>query len=270
MSATNNGSIITMKDGQTLILPTASGQAFSIGDALYWDGSAIRPMSYYTGSGTAILDQEYMSRNFAGFAGQAHLAAETAVGHPSEPGSLGMLLWTNRILKLAVDANTFEPGDFIGVKSAAGGVAGDISDQTFVKVAQPYLAIGQVSERFSSSTTYVYARIWGRNFTNNTNSVGRGLMGRQLPDSETLPDANTTLTLANKLIQVCVPTAARTMVLPAATSCRGMSFMFINNSGGANSLTINNASAVTIATVAQNKRAWVFCDGTTWYNLTGA
>jgi hypothetical protein len=211
-----------------------------------------------------------MNRNFAGFAGQAHLAAETAVGHPAEPGPLGMLLLTNRILKLAVDSATFEPGDFIGIKSAAGGVAADISDQTFVKVAQPYLAIGQVAERFASATTYVYARIWGRNFTNNTNSIARGLMGRQLCESETLADAGTTLTIANKLIQVCVPTAARTMVLPAVGSSKGLSFIFVNNSAGANSLTINNAGATTIATVAQNKRAWVFCDGTTWFNLTGA
>lgn len=265
----NNGTEMTNLDLFSAIMPTASGQAFFIGDLMYWDGTAIRPMSYYTGSGTAIIDQEYMNRNFAGVAGQAHLAAETTTGRSADPAT-GMLLWTNNIMRMACDSTTFIIGDFVGIKSAAGGVAADISDQTVVKVTQPYLAIGRVVARYPSATTSVLVQLWGRNSVNGPNQYAAGIFTRQQALSETLADSAVTLTLTSRLIQVSVPTAARTITLPAVGSMIGMGFIFVNNSAGANSLTIQNAGATSIVVVPQNKRGIVFSDGTTWFGYASA
>jgi len=267
----NNGSVFRIPGfGETVISPTATLQAMSVGDLCYWDGSAARPMSYYTGSGTAILDQEYMSRNFLGVAMQAHLAAETATGHPASPES-GLEFATDGIFEFTVASGTFAIGDLVGIVSAAGGVAGDISDQAVVGVAKKDLAIGYVAERYATATTKIRVRLFGRNqqFAG-PKFFALGLGGRQPMASSTLADSAVTLTVASNMIQVGVPTAARTVTLPAEANSQGRVFIIVNNSAGANTITVQNSATTSIASVAQNKRAIVFCDGTTWFNITGA
>jgi hypothetical protein len=69
---------------------------------------------------------------------------------------------------------------------------------------------------------------------------------------------------------VFAPTAARNLDLPAEAASAGAYLFIYNASGGAFALTVRNPAAATVATVAQNKAAAVFCDGTTWRAMVGA
>ncbi|HEV8653125.1 MAG TPA: hypothetical protein VG276_27965 [Actinomycetes bacterium] len=69
---------------------------------------------------------------------------------------------------------------------------------------------------------------------------------------------------------VFAPTAARNLDLPAEAASAGAYLFIYNASGGAFSLTVRNPAAATIATVAQNKAAILFCDGAAWRALVGA
>jgi hypothetical protein len=271
MSSTFSGSrFVLPPDLNTAAFPVASGVVISIGDFLYWDSanSVVKPLSAKTGSGSAVVDQADVSATFAGVAQQARIAAQTTSGYPAYPAN-GISVNQNCIYEADCDAATFEPGDLVGVVSAAATAAGDIQDQKVVKVTKANLAIGYVVARYPSSTTTVRVRLLGKvSEFNNPNLEGIG--SRQGFASGTLADSNVTLTVASAPIQVGVPTAARDITLPAVAYSGGLVFYIVNNSAGAFTYTVKNAAASTIVSVAQNKRAQVFCDGAAWYGLVGA
>lgn len=66
--------------------------------------------------------------------------------------------------------------------------------------------------------------------------------------------------------------AARTVTLPAAADAENQLFCIINIADAAEDLTISDGAA-TVCTVAgsaagaTNDRAWVYCDGSSWYSL---
>jgi len=58
--------------------------------------------------------------------------------------------------------------------------------------------------------------------------------------------------------------AIRNFDLPAAASSKDLVFYVRNISAGAFALTVRDAAAATVVSLAQNTFAMVHCDGTTW------
>jgi hypothetical protein len=61
--------------------------------------------------------------------------------------------------------------------------------------------------------------------------------------------------------------STRIIVLPAVALADGSWFEILNWAGGAEDLTINDASGSTIATVSQNESCKFVCDGSAWYHM---
>ena len=61
--------------------------------------------------------------------------------------------------------------------------------------------------------------------------------------------------------------AGRTVVLPAESVSKGMWYWITNAADAAEALTVNNDAAGAIVSIAQNERALVVCNGTTWIHM---
>lgn len=62
--------------------------------------------------------------------------------------------------------------------------------------------------------------------------------------------------------------AARTVTLPAAAE--GLNYRITNNADASELITVNNASAVAVGSVAPGETVEFFCDGTNWFTFGGA
>lgn len=60
------------------------------------------------------------------------------------------------------------------------------------------------------------------------------------------------------------PDGARTLTLPTTASSAGFPMVIVNKAGGAEAITVIDASANTIATIDQNEIGLFFCDGSSW------
>jgi hypothetical protein len=60
---------------------------------------------------------------------------------------------------------------------------------------------------------------------------------------------------------------ARDVILPAVK--KGLCFFMKNAADAAEVITVKNAAAATIATVASTESAVLFCDGVSWHGLVG-
>ena len=58
--------------------------------------------------------------------------------------------------------------------------------------------------------------------------------------------------------------SARDVTLPAEADCAGVVYEIINAANASENLVIKNDAAATVATINQNERAKLSCDGTTW------
>jgi hypothetical protein len=272
MSAIFGGNRFVLPAGQTTaVFPVASGAVISPGDLLYWNAgsSVVSPLSAKTGAGAAVLDQSDISSLFAGVALQGRIAAQTTSGYPANPAN-GINVAVDCVYEADCASATFEIGDLVGVISSGAAAAAAISDQSVVAVARENLAIGFVIARYASATTKVRIQLYGKATHAGNPNINGAIGARQNAASASLADSNVTLTVASAPIQIGVPTAARDVTLPAVAYSTGLQFYVVNNSAGANTITVKNAAAATIASVAQNKRAVLFCDGTTWFGLVGA
>ena len=178
------------------------------------------------------------------------------------------LVATDGIFDCDCASASFKLGDLVGVDRASTPLN---YDAQVVAVTQPHLAIGVVvKDTGGASMTSVRCRLTSK-FAAALYSQDPTLFGGQRAGSAALADADVTLTVASALIQTGVPTAARKVILPAPAVSKGLAFLIVNNSAGANALNVrDNGDATTLAAVAQNKRALAFCDGTTWFALLGA
>lgn len=254
----------------TTVLNVPASTTISIGDLLYWNGTAAVPLSAATGSGTALIDQATIAASFVGVSQQGRISAQTTTGYPDFPIT-GIVIGTDVIYEADCASATFEAGDLVGVISSGAAAVGAVSDQSVVAVSQPNLAIGYVVQKYSSATTTVRVRLLGKNqiaFANpNARQVGSG----QVAGPGTLAaGAGTTLTVASAAIQVGTPTATRIVTLPAVASSKGLIFYIVNNAAATHAFTVNNAGATTIGTVAATKTGIFFCDGTAWYATIGS
>jgi hypothetical protein len=271
MSSTFGGSRFVLSGPvTTTVLNVPASTTISIGDLLYWNGTAAVPLSAATGSGTALIDQAIIAASFVGVSQQGRISAQTTTGYPGFPIT-GIVIGTDVIYEADCASATFEAGDLVGVISSGAAAVGAISDQSVVAVSQPNLAIGYVVQKYSSATTTVRVRLLGKNqiaFANpNDRQVGSG----QIVGPGTLAaGAATTLTVGSAAIQVGTPTATRIVTLPAVASSKGLVFYIVNTAAATHAFTINNAGATTIGTVAATKTGIFFCDGTAWYATIGS
>lgn len=255
----------------TTVLPAPASTQISIGDLLYWTGSAAQPLSLYTGNGNAVVDQASLAAAFVGVAQQARIAAQTtAGGYPDFPIN-GIVIGTDVVYEATCASATFECGDLVGIVSSGVAAVGAVSDQNVVAVANQNLAIGYVTNKYTTATTSVRVRLLGKNQAAFANPNYRSVGDSQAVGPGTLAAAAaTTLTAASASIQVGVPTAGQDVTLPAVGVSKGLNFFIVNDSAGAFSYTVKNAGGSTIVTVAQSKRALVFCDGAAWYGILTA
>ncbi len=91
--------------------------------------------------------------------------------------------------------------------------------------------------------------------------VGAGFKFRI--NTETM-GANKTLVIGDKTVHFLDPTTARDVVLPAEADSIGLCFIIKNTANGAETITVKDDAAATVAVVAQNEGVILICDGTTW------
>lgn len=83
------------------------------------------------------------------------------------------------------------------------------------------------------------------------------------PLTETL-SGNKVLSVNATRTQFLDPDGARTLTLPITASSAGFPMVIVNKAGGAEAITVIDASANTIATIDQNEIGIFFCDGSSW------
>lgn len=77
------------------------------------------------------------------------------------------------------------------------------------------------------------------------------------------------LTIASAKHQFIDPQGNVNVDLPAEESSSGLSFVIYNTADAAETITVRNDAAGTVATVAQDEAAVVTCNGTVWRSLVG-
>jgi hypothetical protein len=78
-----------------------------------------------------------------------------------------------------------------------------------------------------------------------------------------------TLTIASARHQFIDPQGNVNVDLPAEASSAGLSFYIYNTADAAETITVRDDGAATVATVAQDEAALVTCNGTVWRSLVG-
>ena len=77
-------------------------------------------------------------------------------------------------------------------------------------------------------------------------------------------DATLTLDGTYGSVVAPVPSTACDVVLWPVATREGCYAEIVNKASGANTLTVKNVGGSTIASVPQNRKAILFCDGSTW------
>lgn len=248
----------------------ASGYNYSTGDMVYWDAGvpAFKPASQLADLGTAALMQAKFAPLFLGiFNGQRpYTDYTTALTYPVyQPNSIIV----DQEFDYAVVSGTYNPGDLFGPNYASSA----LKDQQLVKVATPNLAVARCVGYYPNATTSIRVRFFSRLLGCVYDPLaGFGNLLDNGSSSSTVA-GTTTLTVGSNPIQITTATlgGAQNLVLPAEAESAGLMFIVVNNAADANNWVVKASNGTTtVVTVAQNKRATVWCDGTTWYGMLGA
>lgn len=251
-----------VSDNKTIAVLFPASVVQTRGNLMWLDTATPKKASLQTDTGSEAGNQAAFSPLFLGVCGEDRLAADAT--------TLTGVVITDGIFDMTCSSQAWQHGDLIGIARDSSNTVN--YDQQVTKVAHPALAIGVcVKSSGGTSVTTVRGRLTSKV---NSSLLAAGPLlfdGQKVETAASLADSDVTLTVASKLIQVGVPTGARKVILPDPTLSKGLAFLVVNNSAGANALNIrNNADDTTIQAVAQNKRALAFCDGTTWFVLYGA
>ena len=259
MSAGLAGEIAGKKnDGKYRATPLAA-DTFDIASLMWHDSAnaeAVRPASAQADQLTKQANQEEFAKNFAG-------VTEDPRSNATDPVSL-VLLDANELREFAIDAAaaTYEVGDLLGPSENGGGTA---------------LLDTQVEEVFNEAHAIFYvtrAVVLAAVGKVRCRLLKKGKLGNQthLPVSVLTLAADLVLTDPVAQILTLDPGGVgRNVDLPPEAGSEGVFILLNNAADAAETLTVrDDAGAVTIATVDQNERALLWCDGTTWFGLVGA
>jgi hypothetical protein len=98
--------------------------------------------------------------------------------------------------------------------------------------------------------------------------AGKKIFLDNVPTSTTAT-GNITLLPDSTRVQLIDPGgSARNVTLPAIATSKGYEFYIVNKADAAESLTVKNAAATTIGTIAQSEAGFFWCDDTAWYGFT--
>jgi len=249
-------------DNRNAVGPFPASTAVAVGDLLWFDSAAgvFKTASARPDLGSLVLNQRDFADLFAGVMVDQRLAAETSTGNDSR-----RTIVADGIFDADCPSLTWEFGDYVAVDRSATPLN---YNQQVNKVSNPALAIGICVKREPSAVTKVRCRLVSKWVLAEPFMRRRGIGGFQGTASTAMADAATVLTVASNPVQTMVPTAARNVDLPAEAQSAGLVFYIVNNSGGANSITVRNPAAGTVKVVAQNGRGIFWCDGTTWFGIT--
>ena len=255
-----------LSDNKTLPLPFPASVAVARYDLMYWDTAVKRakPLTSLATGASEALDQATVSANFLGASLDQRLSTETDDAAMRTVATEGVFDY---------DCPSFTPqlGNMVGV-TWNGGAA--LVNQVVKQVTQLNLAIGLVvgvstqsaSNPWATPTTRIRVRLLSRVCWDLAHNA-RSLFDGQGTGSTALADANQTLTVGSNPFLSMIPTAARTITLPAAASSAGFAYLIANNSTTGQIITVQDAGANAIAVLTQGQRALVWCDGTTWLGL---
>lgn len=193
----NNRFPSPLTSDQIANLPVVASQQVNAGQLCYWDTGAspkvLKPMSLYTGSGTAATDRRAIAKIFAGAFLQGMIAAQATNGYPAYP-TPGVDIGHGCIYEADCASATFDAGTLVGVVSAGAGAVGDIDNYKVVAVTAADEAIGRVVCRYPSAVTKVRIKLFG--LLNSEDSFKLTVVGAQtLPagGSVTAADIRTAL-----------------------------------------------------------------------------
>lgn len=251
-----------LTDNRTISPLVPASTANAVGDLAWYDAAAntAKKASVRADTGSKVGNQADFAPLFLGVFADARLAGETT--------SQRRVVVADGVFDCDCPSRAWKIGEFVGIDRSATPLN---LDQQVDVVTQPHLAIGVcVADTNGVAGTKVRARLTGK-IAAAVNAIDPPFFGGQLAGSAALADADATLTAASAAIQTGVPTAARKVILPAVAASKGLVFLVVNNSAGANALNVRLPDdSATLQAVAQNKRALFLCDGTTWFALPGA
>lgn len=141
---------------RTVVYKAKAAVVISIGDLLYYDSTDgyVKPLSAKVGSGVVNTDQVFVHDNFVGVAQSARIAAQATDGT--------VTVATDCIYEADCASGTFVPGDLVTAFSSGAAAAGAIQDQKIDTTALSSEAIGVVVKQYTSATTTVWCRVYGK------------------------------------------------------------------------------------------------------------
>lgn len=134
-------------DTSPVVMAVGADTIIEIGDLVYLDNGQVKPASAAEDLESESANQAFLHDGFVGVAMQRSRAGDT------KP----IRVATSGVFEFACAALTFEVGDLIGGKEAAGGT--QLEDQVVAKVDATNLAIGRCVRQAPTATTRVLVDI---------------------------------------------------------------------------------------------------------------
>lgn len=250
-----------VSDNKTISVLFPASVLQTRGNLMYLDTATPKKASLRSDTGSAAGNMADFAPLFLGVCNEDRLAADAT--------TLRGTIITDGIFDCDCASRAWQYGELVGIYRDATPLN---ANQQVALAAHPGQSIGIcVQDTGGVAKTKVRCRLVSRLASQLAAMFGGYGSNQFAGTAGTLADSANTLTVASAVVQVGVPTAARSVILPAPALSKGLMFLIVNNSAGANALNIRDSGdTTTIQAVAQNKRCLVVCDGTTWFALYGA
>ncbi len=230
----------------TLVKIAAASAAIEAGDLVYLASNAATPASSQTDNVGEEANQAEFARKFLGVSRDASPSGTT--------DAIMVDTGTDVEYTFTVVSGTYRTGDLLGISEASGT---ELADQVLEAVTSLDLAIVKVSDDSASARTSVKGRLIRTLFApvvkpradvNTQTLSGDLVLTHDSPEMHFLdPDGS-----------------ARNVDLPAEEESEGLLFWICNTADGAETITVRDDAAATIATLAQNEHGYFLSNGTIW------
>lgn len=233
------------------IWPTLT--AVAVNDLLVDDGAGYAKKASQLTYASEAAAMALLAQNFVGLSKMARTALDT------QQDELPVGLGYEREIDCV--SSTFEVGDLVGGCANGGGTA--LENQKVQKVYSFDMAIGVVTKRVASAATRVQVQFLRKK------PVFQGQQGfipMFVGDATVVNTAgNTTLAVTANPFQDIDPNGAgRDVTLPLASAWRNRVIVIKNTADAAETITVKDASAATLNTLAQNTTGMYISTGVTW------